>query len=263
MTAITELQCRTWWVLLPLLSWGCAGGYSGDPKWVANDDSGTAIASSDGIVGIVVGESDSLVGESGAPACQPNCVGKTCGDSDGCGGTCQAGCGGCTPACAGKLCGDSDGCGGTCASGSGCCTPACAGKLCGAADGCGGTCKSGGGCCTPSCSGKSCGAGDGCGGTCKIGSGCSTSCGAWQAVNPNDPWDDPDPNYDGERGCGGSLVKDFGTVGLEATCRAKCEKVGAACCQRDHRAGQKSCRAYDGNVIVKGGCTGCTAASCK
>lgn len=276
MITTTKLQHRTLWVLLPLLllflGWGCAGGYSGQVT-MTYEDSGTNAGSynSDGFMGIVVGDGGVAMGDgvgsagsdSGAPGCQPNCAGKTCGDFDGCGGACQAGSGCCTPACTGKLCGAGDGCGGTCQAGSGCCTPACAGKLCGVGDGCGGTCNNGSGCCTPACAGKSCGAGDGCGGTCKIGSGCSTSCGGWQAVSPNDPWDASDPNYDGERGCNGSLVKDFGRVSTEASCRTKCEGVAASCCFRDHRGDHKSCKAYDGKVIAVGGCTGCTAASCK
>lgn len=148
-------------------------------------------------------------------------------------------------------------------SGAPACQPSCAGKACGDPDGCGGTCQANCNNCTPACTGKLCGAGDGCGGTCKIGSGCTTSCGAWQAVNPDDPWDDSDPNYDGERSCNGSLVKDFGRVSTQAACRAKCEKVAATCCFRDHRGDHKSCKAYNGKVVVVGGCTGCTAASCK
>ena len=117
--------------------------------------------------------------------------------------------------------------------------------------------------CQPSCAGKTCGASDGCGGTCSIGSGCSTTCATWQAANPDDPWDDSDPNYDGERKCNGSVIKDFGTVSTEAACRTKCGSVGATCCARDHRAGHKSCQAYDGKVVVMTSCTGCTAATCK
>jgi hypothetical protein len=252
---MTKLQCRTLWVLLPLLLlvWGCAGGYGG-PKYL--DDSGSAVADNESD-----SESDSGVG------------GWVVGDGGAGGGYADSGAGGsfvadsgptpCQPSCAGKLCGDADGCGGTCQAGSGCCTPNCTGKECGAADGCGGTCQAGSGCCTPACAGKDCGSGDGCGGTCAIGSGCTTSCATWQAVNPDDPWDDPDPNYDGERACNGSLIKDFGTVSLEASCRDKCGKVAATCCQRDHRSGHKSCKAYDGKVVVNSGCTGCTAASCK
>lgn len=116
--------------------------------------------------------------------------------------------------------------------------------------------------CDPKCAGKPCGNADGCGGTCAVGSGCSTSCGTWQAVSPGDPWDDPDPSYEGQRSCDGSAIQDFGTVSLEGACRAKCESVAATCCVRDHRAGQKSCKAFDGKVIVKSGCSGCTAASC-
>lgn len=63
----------------------------------------------------------------------------------------------CTPSCTGKTCGSSDGCGGTCASGSGCtttsqpptCSPSCTGTTCGSPDGCGGTCTSGSGCTVP------------------------------------------------------------------------------------------------------------------
>lgn len=109
-----------------------------------------------------------------ATACKPQCAGKTCGDPDGCNGTCKAGSGCCTPKCMGKPCGASDGCSGTCKPGGGCCTPSCKGKPCGGSDGCTGTCKPGSGCCTPSCTGKSCGASDGCSGTCQPGSGCCT-----------------------------------------------------------------------------------------
>jgi len=91
--------------------------------------------------------------------------------------TCNSGtCSSCTPDCASKTCGDSDGCGGTCTAGSGCCTPDCASKTCGDPDGCGGTCTAGSGCCSPDCSGKTCGSSDGCGGTCKAGSGCKPPC---------------------------------------------------------------------------------------
>jgi hypothetical protein len=254
MTTNTKLQCRTWWVLLPLLlGWGCAGGYGGDFPWAETDSGsngggGNDIAEgsdsfaggSDSFMGGAdgfVGGADGFVGDSGAPPCQPSCAGKTCGAPDGCGGTCQAG--------------------------SGCCTPSCSGKLCGASDGCGGKCSSGSGCCTPSCTGKSCGSSDGCGGTCSAGSGCATTCGTWQAVNPGDPWDAADPNYDGERRCNGSLIKDFGKVSTEAACRKKCAGVAATCCTRDHRGGHKSCKAYGGKVVTASGCTGCTAASCK
>jgi Concanavalin A-like lectin/glucanases superfamily len=91
--------------------------------------------------------------------------------------TCASGsCSSCTPDCTNKTCGASDGCGGSCKAGSGCCSPTCSGKLCGAADGCGGSCAAGSGCCTPSCSSKACGASDGCGGTCAAGSGCKPPC---------------------------------------------------------------------------------------
>ena len=229
------------------MSWGCAAGSlnvprpgdDGSPGPPTYEEWGTGWSVEDSSVGdgIDAGVADDSSVDSGALPCQPSCAGKTCGASDGCGGTCS--------------------------SGSGCCAPSCGGKPCGASDGCGGTCSSGSGCCTPSCAGKSCGASDGCGGTCSIGSGCSTTCATWQAANPDDPWDDSDPNYDGERKCNGSVIKDFGTVSTEAACRTKCGSVGATCCARDHRAGHKSCQAYDGKVVVMTSCTGCTAATCK
>jgi hypothetical protein len=43
--------------------------------------------------------------------CTPQCSAATCGQPDGCGGTCPA-C--CTPQCTDATCGQSDGCGGTC-----------------------------------------------------------------------------------------------------------------------------------------------------
>ena len=90
-------------------------------------------------------------------ACEPDCLGKTCGD-DGCGGSCGAcaaeetctsyGSCTCTPQCDGVVFG-SDGCGGSCGDcglGHVCeagacvlCVPACAGVECGD-DGCGGEC---------------------------------------------------------------------------------------------------------------------------
>jgi hypothetical protein len=48
--------------------------------------------------------------------CVPECTGKVCGASDGCGGACHpAGCGNstCVPDCRNRTCGD-DGCGGSC-----------------------------------------------------------------------------------------------------------------------------------------------------
>jgi hypothetical protein len=90
--------------------------------------------------------------------CTADCAGKVCG-TDGCFGTCGAGCTApmtclpetgqcCTPDCAGRQCGDDD-CGGacgTCDAGTAClegqcavCTTACDGRTCGD-DGCGGTC---------------------------------------------------------------------------------------------------------------------------
>jgi len=121
---------------------------------------------------------DSLVAQGGCTSCdqcRPSCSGKTCGQGDGCGGTCYAGSGCCTPSCSGKICGQGDGCGGICYAGSGCsCTPSCSGKTCGQGDDCGGICYAGSGCCTPSCSGKTCGQSDGCGGTCQAGSGCTS-----------------------------------------------------------------------------------------
>lgn len=86
--------------------------------------------------------------------CQPDCVGKQCGD-DGCDGSCGD-CGGqwlcqdgncqCQADCNGKECGD-DGCGGSCGT---CLAP--------------GTCVEAA-CCQPDCDGKECGL-DGCGGSC-------------------------------------------------------------------------------------------------
>ena len=107
-----------------------------------------------------------IAGVASCTGCTPDCVGKACGASDGCGATCSGTCAAgvcmfnttagayqcivtCTPTCAGKVCGD-DGCGGSC----GTCTT--------------GTCNATGQCvasCTPSCAGKVCG-GDGCGGSC-------------------------------------------------------------------------------------------------
>ena len=114
------------------------------------------------------GQSSSQCGKNGAPCA--NCAAK--------GYSCESySCLGCTPACTGKTCGDSDGCGGACQQGSGCCSPSCANKICGDSNGCGGTCQSGSGCCSPSCTGKPCGDSNGCGGTCQQGSGCVPSCG--------------------------------------------------------------------------------------
>jgi hypothetical protein len=85
--------------------------------------------------------------------CAINCVGKTCGADNSCGGICK------------------DCSSGTCTQTSGawsCCAPSCSGKTCGATDGCGGTCTTGSGCitpCKPSCTGKTCGD-NGCGGSC-------------------------------------------------------------------------------------------------
>jgi hypothetical protein len=91
-------------------------------------------------------------------ACQPQCLGRTCG-ADGCGGLCglceegeicqNGNCVACTPSCGEAECGD-DGCGGSCGScdsGAVCeagvcvatCIPACDGRFCGP-DGCGGNC---------------------------------------------------------------------------------------------------------------------------
>jgi hypothetical protein len=60
----------------------------------------------------------------GVCRCVPDCDGAACGDSDGCGGTCDGYCPAgeecrdgrcrCVPDCGGAACGDSDGCGGTC-----------------------------------------------------------------------------------------------------------------------------------------------------
>ncbi len=110
--------------------------------------------------------------------CPRNCVGKNCGDDDGCGRPCitDLGCD------AGKKCSDAgecvlDICGGSCD-----------GKVCGADDGCGRRCISDLGCdtgkscsqdgecvpdiCMPTCVDKSCGDNDGCGGTCQTSQGC-------------------------------------------------------------------------------------------
>ena len=130
-----------------------------------------------------------------AGACEPECVGRTCGD-DGCGGTCgtcgdrfcvDGACVACQPDCLSKQCGD-NGCGGscgTCGEDQTCgtdffchdpCVPNCANRQCGD-DGCGdvcGTCDAGESCtagrceaaaCVPDCDGVDCGP-DGCGGDC-------------------------------------------------------------------------------------------------
>jgi len=99
-----------------------------------------------------------------SPPCVPECSGKTCGASNNCGGSCQAG-SGCT------VCLKSD-------PKKGCtqkCTPSCSGKTCGASDGCGGSCQAGSGCtpaCNPSCFGITCGEKNQCGNVCGTGSGC-------------------------------------------------------------------------------------------
>lgn len=64
--------------------------------------------------------------ENDGPPCEPQCVGKQCGD-DGCGATCGT--------CGDDICNDN----GQCVSS---CTPNCAGKECGS-DGCEGTCGNG------------------------------------------------------------------------------------------------------------------------
>ncbi len=104
-------------------------------------------------------------------ACSPQCTGKACGESNGCGGICKTG-----------TCSKS---GQTCQAGV-CiyqCAPSCEGKTCGADDGCGGVCQTGtcskknevcraGACvfeCAPDCRDKTCGADDGCGGICPAG----------------------------------------------------------------------------------------------
>ncbi len=65
-------------------------------------------------------------------SCTPNCIGKVCGDANGCGGFCTACPQGtscvnnlctattCTPHCTGKNCGDGNGCGGRCVTELGC-----------------------------------------------------------------------------------------------------------------------------------------------
>jgi parallel beta-helix repeat protein len=113
--------------------------------------------------------------------CTPQCDGKQCGD-DGCGGTCQPGCGNnetcdaagqcipsCTPDCDGKECGP-DGCIGVC-------PPGCSdNETCNAA----GQCVSS---CIPDCNGKECGP-DGCDGTCPPGCDDDELCtGAGQCVS--------------------------------------------------------------------------------
>jgi len=79
--------------------------------------------------------------------CVPNCLGKTCGDDDGCGGLCDGDCpedqvcsgGVCVcefAECAGACCAENEACeGGQCV-----CVPDCTEKPCGGADGCGGLC---------------------------------------------------------------------------------------------------------------------------
>ncbi|MCB9558413.1 MAG: hypothetical protein H6707_20020 [Deltaproteobacteria bacterium] len=85
-----------------------------------------------------------------AACCQPDCTNKTCGASDGCGGTCMTG-----------RCPSNQ----TCTAGTCLCNLRCGSDCCAA----GTTCFSGA-CCTPDCSNKACGADDGCGGTCPTGS---------------------------------------------------------------------------------------------
>ncbi len=129
-----------------------------------------------------------------APACLPDCAGKTCGD-DGCGGSCgecdgpqeQCAQGVCTclPLCEGKECGI-DGCGGSCGEctdpqeecleGLCNCVPWCEGKECGD-DGCAASCGACAGpqdvcveglcICQPQCVGKECGD-NGCGAPCGL-----------------------------------------------------------------------------------------------
>ena len=135
----------------------------------------------------------------GVCVCQPDCVGKACGDADGCGGQCVGTCVfanavcnpatfqcDCTPStCVGAICGADNGCGGlcqgtcsgpqdVCTAGVCVCQPDCVGKACGA-DGCGGSCgtcafsevcMSNGTCCTPNCAGAACGDANTCGGQC-------------------------------------------------------------------------------------------------
>src|SRR5690606_8313782 len=92
---------------------------------------------------------------SGRCTCVPQCANKTCGDDDGCGGTCKTGC---------------------CPSGTVACGPSCASlgtdpMNCGA---CGVACPAAATCvmgtcvvpCAPSCDKVPCGGGDGCGGLC-------------------------------------------------------------------------------------------------
>jgi len=116
--------------------------------------------------------------------CEPDCDGKQCGDSDGCGDICLA-CPGenevcangtcvCIPDCIGKLCGETDGCGVVCEDAP-CAVDweACVDGECVCLFGeCGGTCCDkteicyGGACCAPDCDEAACGDADGCGGSC-------------------------------------------------------------------------------------------------
>ncbi|MBW2703581.1 MAG: hypothetical protein JRF33_22415 [Deltaproteobacteria bacterium] len=142
-----------------------------------------------------------------APACEPDCSGKTCGD-DGCGGSCgtcnaghacQANQCVCQPDCAGLECGPDPVCGqscGDCDAGWACdqgscgCQPQCDNRQCGADPNCGATCGScpentacsaDGLClpvgCNPTCDNRQCGPDPLCGQSCG-------TCGAGEVCDP-------------------------------------------------------------------------------
>jgi agmatine/peptidylarginine deiminase len=135
---------------------GPAGVCQGRAKITCVDNDLDVVLCDDCCLGAPDFAAATCVPASGCP-CEPDCVGKQCGDN-GCGGSC----GSCSP---GLFCDV-----GTCVID---CTPDCNGKQCGA-DGCGGFCggcAEGTGCldgtcmCIPDCRFMQCG-GDGCGGSC-------------------------------------------------------------------------------------------------
>jgi hypothetical protein len=166
--------------------------------------------------------------------CVPDCIGKGCGEKDGCDGTCAQGTGCCVHECEPEggvqcegnglsTCGefDQDVCrewsvpvtcdSGVC-NGSACCAPECDGKECGD-DGCDGSCgecpnaapncSAQGLCtteCTPECDGKECGD-DGCDGvcgTCPVGAPTCTA----ESVCAAECAPDCDGKECGDDGCG-------------------------------------------------------------
>ena len=168
--------------------------------------------------------------------CVPDCLGKACGDKDGCDGTCAQGSGCCVHECepegsvqceggALSTCGEYDqdvcrewsvpvACDSGVCNGSACCEPDCDGKECGE-DGCGNvcgecpnaapSCSAQGLCttdCTPDCSNKECGE-DGCGGDCGTCPGAAPVCSA-EGVCVVECTANCDDKDCGEDGCGGT-----------------------------------------------------------